>query len=140
LRHAPTITVTTVSIAAAAVISAPAVLAALPGASMPSPPVVMAIVALGLFPSALAYVLYFHAVEVLGPGRASFGTLLLPPIAIVAGMAALGEHPGGATLVSLLLVAVALVLALGARPTPSTAAGSITPAPAPARARALPAR
>ncbi|MEO6867771.1 MAG: EamA family transporter, partial [Gaiellales bacterium] len=74
----------------------------------PAPSVMLAILLLGVLPSGVAYVMYFHGVSVLGAQRAAYSNFLVPPVAILSGVIALGELPTLATLVALALASIAL--------------------------------
>jgi len=94
---------------------------------------VLAIVALGVLPSGLAYVMYFHGIQVLGPERAAYSNFLVPPVAVVAGLATFGEVPDGLTFLALMLAMLALYVGIGGRaaPGPLSISGRTMPAPAP---------
>jgi drug/metabolite transporter (DMT)-like permease len=102
--------VAAVAMAAAAVVSLPF---GLGQTTMPSATAVLAIVTLGIVPSGLAYVLYFHGTGALGVERAAFSNFLVPPVAVVSGIVALGEVPDAMMLVALALASVALWIGLG---------------------------
>ena len=106
LRGSTPVRVAALSLVAAAVVTAPGAIHALPVA-MPSGASIAAIVALGALPSAAAYVMYFHSIEVLGATRSSLSTYVIPPFALLVGVVLLGERPG-------MIAALALALALGA--------------------------
>lgn len=85
-----------------------------------TPQVWMAMVALGIVCTALAYILYFRLIADIGPVRALTVTFLIPPFGIVWGALFLGEalswaHAAGGALIG---VAVWLVL----RPAAASAA------------------
>jgi len=75
----------------------------------------IAIFALGVLPSAAAYILYFHAVSRLGTTRAAISNYLIPPIGILTGMLVLGEHPDLVTGLAFALVVCALTIGLSDR-------------------------
>jgi len=79
LHHSNPTSVARVSLVAAAVVTAPGAVAALP-APVPTVSAIIAIIALGALPSAAAYILYFHAIKVLGSTRASISNYLIPPV------------------------------------------------------------
>ena len=80
---------------------------------------------LGMFCTAIAYVLYFKLIANLGPVRSLTVTFLIPPFGIVWGWMFLGETLSWAHAAGMLLIGAAVWLVL--RPA--------TPAPAPAVAR-----
>lgn len=94
----------------AAVVLAPLGLVHLP-AALPTPGVVLSLVALGLVCTGLAYVLYFRLLHDIGTEKAVTNTFLVPIFAQIWGAAFLGEHPTWISLTGsvLVLLAVALV-------------------------------
>jgi len=79
--------------------------------SSPEPSVVLAMLALGVLGSGVAYVLNFHVIGAAGSGTAASVTYVIPLVAVVAGVAFLGESvhahevAGGAVIVLGALVA-----------------------------------
>ena len=59
---------------------------------MPSAPALGALVALGLFSTALAYIIYFRILSVAGATNLALVTFLIPLSAILLGVLLLGEH------------------------------------------------
>ncbi|MBA2516201.1 MAG: DMT family transporter [Solirubrobacterales bacterium] len=62
------------------------------------------IIVLGTVCSALAFLLFFALIAQIGPSRASVITYLNPLVAVILGVAVLGERPGPAAVAGLLLV------------------------------------
>lgn len=75
-----------------------------------------------LVPMGLCYVTWFAALRLLPPATASMGTLMVPPIGIVAAGLALGEPLGGRVIAALLLTLSGVALALRA-PAPEADSG-----------------
>lgn len=121
--------VAAVSMAVAAIVSLPF---ASFGHAMPIRSV-LAIAVLGVLPSGLAYVMYFHGIRVLGTERAAYSNFLVPPVAVVAGMVTLGEVPDGATILALVFAMLALYVGIGGRdaPGPVVINGPVAPDLAP---------
>ena len=72
--------------------------------SLPSLSAVLALVVLGLFCTAAAFVFYGALVAEAGPGRALVITYVAPVVALALGVAVLGEHVGAGAVVGLLLI------------------------------------
>lgn len=87
-------------------------LPAIPPASAFTPPVLLAVGAISLLCSAVAYLLYFRLIGDLGPTRALTVTFLIPLFAVIWGRVFLGEAIGAGTVVggAVVLVATALVV------------------------------
>ncbi len=109
LERLDPVVVAAISMAVAAVVSAPFA----SFADVLPLRVVLAIIVLGVFPTGLAYVMYFHGIRVLGTARAAYSNFLVPPVAVAAGMVTLGELPDGATILALALAMVALYVGVG---------------------------
>ena len=60
--------------------------------ALPSPPTIAAVVGLGAFSTALAYLLYFRVLARAGATNTSLVTFLIPVSAILLGVFALGER------------------------------------------------
>ncbi|MBR0647875.1 DMT family transporter [Plastoroseomonas hellenica] len=100
-------------VTASALILAPALLLAHPPGSlaMPSMAGIAALLGLGLVSTALAYAVFFRIIAIAGGGNAMLVTFLIPPVAILLGVAFLGEallprHLGG---LALILAGLALI-------------------------------
>lgn len=94
-----------------------------PPASWGGPPVWLSLVGLGLFCTAIAYVLYFRLIADIGPVRALTVTFLIPLFGVLWGLLFLNEtltwaYAAGGALIGL---AVWLVLKPGAPPQPRSA-------------------
>ncbi len=79
----------------------------------PTTNAVASILVLGTICSALAFVLFFALITRIGPSRASVITYVNPVVAVVLGVALLGERPGAAAVAGLLLVLAGSWLATG---------------------------
>ncbi len=77
-----------------------------------------ALLTLGLLPTGLAALLYFHLVQALGAGRFSQVNFLIPVFGLLWGMVFLGERPGASLFVALVLILGGLALVIRHRPTP----------------------
>ncbi|KFE34884.1 DMT family transporter [Thioclava atlantica] len=80
-----------------------------------APSVWAAMLWLGFGCSALAYLLYYRILALAGAANLALVTLLIPPVAIVAGWAVYGERLGAAELAGFALLALGLVI-LNRRP------------------------
>ena len=92
-RKIPTvdgIAVNGIAMAFTAVIYAPLALTHLPS-HMPSFTVTSSVILLGLFPTALAFILFFQLMPIIGPTRASLVTYLNTAFAVLLGVILLGE-------------------------------------------------
>ena len=114
LRNTSPLQVAAVSMVTATLTTAPAAWWSLPTRA-PGTAAIAATIALGVLPSAAAYLLYFRAVRVLGAGRAAITNYLIMPIGLICGVAALGERPDVLTLAALLLAGGALTLGVSDR-------------------------
>jgi drug/metabolite transporter (DMT)-like permease len=63
-----------------------------------------AVAALGVFCTAMAFVVYTLLVREAGTGRATIITYVNPLVAVVLGVTLLGEHPGPGALAGLVLI------------------------------------
>ena len=87
----------------AGVVLTPGAVATAPS-SLPSVSAMLALVVLGLFCTAAAFVFYGALVAEAGPGRALVITYVAPVVALALGVAVLGEHVGAGAVVGLLLI------------------------------------
>jgi len=87
----------------AGVVLTPAAIAAPPSASV-SPEAVGSVIALGIFCTAAALVLFGALVAEVGAGRALVITYVAPVVAVGLGIALLGERPGAGAIAGLLLI------------------------------------
>jgi drug/metabolite transporter (DMT)-like permease len=75
---------------------------------------IASVVALGVFGTGVAYLLYFALITLAGAGRASLVTYLVPGFAVVYGAVFLSESLGASDLIGLALILVGAALATGA--------------------------
>jgi drug/metabolite transporter (DMT)-like permease len=75
-----------------------------PPTETPSGSATLSIVVLGLFCTAVAFVVYSRLVSEVGAGRAVVITYVAPVVALALGVAVLGESPGPGAVVGLLLI------------------------------------
>jgi len=108
-RGMPAISVSAISVGAAALLMLP-VAAASPPEHVPGARALASLAVLGLGGTALAFVLFYRLIAELGAGPASLVSYLAPPIALAYGAALLDESitPGGVAGLVLILVGVAL--------------------------------
>lgn len=104
--------ITTVTVSIAAVVLTPLGLVGLPDHS-PAVGDVSAIVALGLFCTAIAMVAYFALIGLAGASRASVVTYVNPAVAVALGVAVLGEPLTAATGAGFLLIIAGSWLSTG---------------------------
>jgi drug/metabolite transporter (DMT)-like permease len=88
----------------------------------PPPSAWLAMVALALFCTGLAYVLYFRLIERIGPSRAITVTFLVPAFALLWGGLFLGETPTSTMLAGCAAILLGTALATGIWPRRCTAA------------------
>lgn len=109
----PRATMTVAALFGAVVLAAPG-LATAPDAT-PSGDVVLAIVVLGLFCTALAFVTYGLLVATVGAGRATVVTYVAPLVATALGVVVLDERVGAGAAVGLVLILLGSWLSTGGR-------------------------
>jgi drug/metabolite transporter (DMT)-like permease len=109
------------SLSVAALVLAPFALAD-PPSSAPSAGALGAIVVLGLFCTATAFVLFGGLLVEVGPGRAAVITYVAPVVAVALGVAVLGERPGVGAVAGLLLILAGSWLSTDGRLPPSMTA------------------
>jgi drug/metabolite transporter (DMT)-like permease len=119
------------SLALASVFLLPAVALDAP-TEVPPASGVASLLVLGLFCTALAFVVYSVLVTEAGPGRALVITYVNPVVAVALGMAILGERPGAGAIAGLLLILAGSWLSTDGRLPPGLAA-IVTRARAPRR-------
>jgi drug/metabolite transporter (DMT)-like permease len=91
------------SLLVASVVLAP--LAAVdPPSALPSASALVALVVLGLFCTAAAFVFFGALIAEVGPGRALVITYVAPVVAVALGVTVLGERPGAGAVAGLLLI------------------------------------
>jgi drug/metabolite transporter (DMT)-like permease len=101
----PMLGVVTVATAIASLLLAPFAVALTP-TRLPSPNVVLALVALGVLCTAAGLLSYFALIVEAGPSRAAVITYLNPAVAVALGVAILGEPLTGGIVVGFLLILV----------------------------------
>lgn len=114
------IATTAVALVIATLALAPLAAIDLPSAT-PSGGAFASVVVLGIFCTALAFVLMVMLVDMAGPARYSVITYVNPVIALALGVVFLGEEPGAGTLVGLALILVGSWLATAGPPAPRPA-------------------
>jgi drug/metabolite transporter (DMT)-like permease len=92
-----------VALTIAAVVLTPAALLK-PPSTTPGGDALAAIVVLGLFCTAAAFVLFGTLIAEVGPSRASIITYVSPIVAVALGVAVLGERPGAGAIAGVLLI------------------------------------
>ncbi len=103
LGHLPSTGVIALSLGLCALAYLPAAVVEMPG-RFPSARVVAAVVVLGLACTAAAFVLFFALIAAWGPTRATLITYVNPAVAVVLGVAFLGESFGVGTAVGFFLI------------------------------------
>jgi drug/metabolite transporter (DMT)-like permease len=106
------------SLLLATVILAPFAAADLPSRT-PTVGALAAVAALGVFCTAMAFVVYTVLVREAGTGRATIITYINPLVAVVLGVTLLGERPGPGALAGLLLILCGSWLSTGGRLPPA---------------------
>ncbi len=91
------------SLTVAAVVLTPLALLRPPSAT-PSGEAIVAVVVLGIFCTAAAFVAFGILLGEVGPGRASIITYVAPVVAVALGVTVLGERPGPGAVAGLLLI------------------------------------
>ena len=126
LTGVPTVGVVAASLALTAVAYAPLAAAQWP-ATRPAPSVLGAVAVLGIVCTALAFVLYFALITEVGPVRAQTITYVNPAVALVLGIAILGEPFTLGAAVGFVLIVLGLLLATRRAPSPhaASAAGAV---------------
>src|SRR5687768_2171955 len=110
-----------VALAISTVILAPAGLGSIPGSEV-SRGAIASIVVLGAVCSALALILFFNLIADVGATRASVITYVNPAVAVLLGVAILGESLGPAGVAGMLLILAGSWLSTGGRLPPGLAA------------------
>lgn len=110
------------ALAIATVVLTPAALADLPAAA-PSTETIVSLVVLGVFCTALAFVLFATLIAEAGPSRASVITYVAPLVAVALGVGVLDERPGAGAIVGLLLILAGSWLSTGGRRRVQTLSG-----------------
>jgi drug/metabolite transporter (DMT)-like permease len=119
LSHLPSVGVVSASVALTALVYAPVALTHLP--AHVSLEVLGAVAGLAFVCTALAFVLFFALIAEIGPARSTVITYVNPAVAVLLGVALLGEHFTAGIAVGFPLILVGSVLATGSRPATATA-------------------
>jgi drug/metabolite transporter (DMT)-like permease len=91
--------------------------------------VLASVVVLGVVCTALAFILFFYLIAEIGPVRATVITYVNPAVAVVLGVAFLGESFGFATAVGFVLVLIGSFLATTPARRPALATTPVTRPP-----------
>jgi len=126
----PPLVVSAVSTSAAMVVTAPFGLARLPRA-LPGWKELASVATLGLLGTGVAYIILFALLRSAGPSRTILVTYLIPGIAVLYGVALLGEPLRAVSLAGLVLILVGVALASRGRQVARRSAASL-PATSPA--------
>ncbi len=132
LSRVPSLGVVTLSLCAVALVYLPFGILQAP-AHLPRADVLASIAALGVVCTGLAFVCFFALIAAAGSVRATVITYVNPVVALLAGVAVLGEHVTGGILVGFPLVLAGSYLATRAAPaapSPKTRAGARSSVPA----------
>jgi drug/metabolite transporter (DMT)-like permease len=121
---------TWVFVVSAVLLSIPAALTA--PSQMPSPGTLAAVLALGVFCTAVVFVLWYSLIASVGAGRAAVVTYVNPAIAVVLGVLLLDESLSGGAIAGLLLILAGSWLSTGGRLPPRLLALRARPEDAPA--------
>jgi drug/metabolite transporter (DMT)-like permease len=109
------------SLVLAAIVLAP-LTAVDPPSAAPSVSALIALVVLGLFCTAAAFVFFGALIAEVGPGRALVITYVAPVVAVALGVTVLGERPGAGAVAGLLLILAGSWLSTDGRLPPGLAA------------------
>jgi len=112
LSDLPQLGVVAASLLVSAVVYLPFGIAQAPP-GLPSTPVVAAVITLGVICTALAFVLFFRLIAEVGPARATVITYVNPAVALVLGVAVLGESFTVITAIGFALILAGSVLGTG---------------------------
>src|SRR5919201_224740 len=98
-----------------------------PPSDSPSVRAMVALVVLGLFCTAAAFVFFGTLIAEVGPGRALVITYVAPVVAVALGVTVLGERPGAGAVAGLLLILAGSWLSTDGRlpPGPSAAVAAV---------------
>jgi drug/metabolite transporter (DMT)-like permease len=90
-----------------------------PPRDVPSSPAIAALVLLTVFPTVVAYLLFFRLISAVGPTQTAMTAYLIPLFGVMWGVVLLGETVGPATVVGMAVILVGVVLVTGSgRPLP----------------------
>jgi drug/metabolite transporter (DMT)-like permease len=129
LGDLPGLGVVAVSLAVCAVVYVPVVLVGGLPRAVPSTPVLLAVGALAVVCTAVAFLLLFSLIAEIGPVRATTITYVNPAVAVLAGALVLAEPVTGWKVLGFALVVLGSVLVTRRPGTPATR-GRVAPAPA----------
>ena len=115
LADVPSVGVVALSLSVVVVIYAPIALATWPDDTPPAR-AVLAVVALGLLCTAIAFVVFFRLIAAVGPARATLITFVNPAVAVVVGAVFLDEEITATTIGGFALVLAGCWLATSHRP------------------------
>jgi drug/metabolite transporter (DMT)-like permease len=115
LSGLPSLDVVAASLGLCALLYAPMGIAQLP-AALPALPVTAAVIALGVLCTAVAFLLFFRLIAEVGPVRATVVTYVNPAVAVVAGVALLGEPLTAGTMAGFVLILAGSWLATWSAP------------------------
>jgi drug/metabolite transporter (DMT)-like permease len=115
LADVPDIGVVALALSAVALVYAPIAWITRPDESPPAR-ALLAVVALGLLCTAIAFVVFFRLIRAVGPARSTLITFVNPAVAVVVGAIVLGEQITVATLVGFVLILAGCWLATSHRP------------------------
>ena len=110
---APLVGPTSQMICAAAIAVPVALIAERPFGLNPQAPAIFSAAALGLFGTALAYLVYYRLLDNVSATFLSFVTYLLPPIGVILGVVFLGEKPGWYSFAGLFLIILGVMVING---------------------------
>jgi drug/metabolite transporter (DMT)-like permease len=86
-----------------------------PPGAVPSARAIVALVVLGIFCTAAAFVFFGVLIAEVGPGRGLVITYVAPVVAVTLGVTVLGERPGAGAVAGLLLILAGSWLSTGGR-------------------------
>jgi drug/metabolite transporter (DMT)-like permease len=109
-REVPAITTSLISVGAGALLTAPLAAATAP-TEAPGTRAVLALVVLGVFGTAIAFVIFYRLIGEIGAGRAALVSYLVPPISLAYGALLLDEAITPAAIAGLVLILAGVALA-----------------------------
>lgn len=109
-RGVPALTTSFVSVSAGCLLTLP-LAAATPPSHAPGPEAVLALVILGVFGTAFAFVIFYRLIGELGAGRAALVGFLIPPLSLAYGAVLLDERITPAAIGGLVLILLGVALA-----------------------------
>jgi drug/metabolite transporter (DMT)-like permease len=115
LSGVPPIGATAVTLTAASIVLLPFAAFNVPS-TLPSPPVLGSLIALGLVCTALAYVIYYSLIVEAGATRAALITYVNPAVAVILGVIILGEPVTLGTIVGFVLIIIGCAMSTSRKP------------------------